>query len=253
MGETNLAVIAQQLNTAVSSVLSNTQLQGFEKAFQYAEAIDVLKSILTPEYMKPILSLQGNKLGFKTDKDATGGYSQEIVKNCLIEAVLYGLQPCGNQFNIIAGNMYSTKEGVGALLKLIHGLHYKIDFELPRISADKTSAAVDANVEWTINGVTQNQTLKIPVKVNQHMGADAVIGKATRKARKWLYDHITGSELPEGDVTDTHFYELKGTEKGDAKKDALRGKLNTENVEEAKTDDKAAPIDVNGQSTIPLP
>ncbi len=249
--QNQLAVIAKQLNTAVSSVLSNTQVEGFEKAYQYASAIETLKQILTPEYMKPIMNLQGNKLGFKTDKDTSGGYPMEVVKNCLIEAVLYGLQPYGNQFNIISGNMYATKEGVGALLKMISGLDYSIDFELPRISQDKTSAAVDANLEWTVNGIKKAKTLKLPIKVNQFMGADAVIGKATRKARKWLFDDITGSELPEGDVSDTQPYELKGTEKGDSKKDALRNRLNTSGIEEAKEEKPI--VDKAGQGNLNLP
>ena len=31
---------------------------------------------------------------------------------------------------------------------------------------------------------------------------DAIIGKATRKARKWLHDTINGFEIPEGDAGD---------------------------------------------------
>jgi hypothetical protein len=47
--------------------------------------------------------------------------------------------------------------------------------------------------------------LDIPVKVNNGMGTDAVIGKASRKARHWLFCTLTGSEMPEGDVTDVDF------------------------------------------------
>lgn len=34
------------------------------------------------------------------------------------------------------------------------------------------------------------------------MGTDAVIGKATRKARAWLFSKLTGMEVGEGDVQD---------------------------------------------------
>ena len=54
------------------------------------------------------------------------------------------------------------------------------------------------------------------------MGADAVIGKATRKARKWIYDTITGSEIPEGDVMDIEFKEVKENLSGDDKKANLK-------------------------------
>lgn len=192
--------IAEKLNNSVASVLGNGALIGFEKAYAVANAINELKSLLSPEYMKPIMELQGNKLGFKTDKDKDGGYSETIVKNCLIEAVLFGLQPCGNQFNIIAGNMYATKEGVGFLLSKIEGLSYDIVAELPRVK--EQSSAIVMKITWTLQGFTQTKSIDIPIKVNNFMGTDAIIGKATRKARKWLYDTITGSEVPEGDVID---------------------------------------------------
>jgi hypothetical protein len=192
--------IAKQLNENVFSVLKADALIGFEKAYLIATAAGRLKELLTPEYLKPILDLQGNRLGFKTDLDTKGGYPAEVVKNCLIEAVLMGVQPFGNQFNIISSNCYITKEGFGYLLANYAGLSYKIVPELPRMN--QTSAAVKMNIEWTINGVTRKESLDIPVKLNQYMGTDAVIGKATRKARAWLYNTITGSEIPEGDAVD---------------------------------------------------
>lgn len=188
--------VAVKLNNSVMSVIGHEKVMGFEKAYLVSNAIAEIKQLLTPEYMKPIMELQGNKLGFKSDKV----YDEPTVKNCLIEAVLFGLQPTGNQFNIIAGNMYATKEGCGYLLSKIPGLQYDIIPELPRIK--EGSGAVVMSIEWSINGVTKSKKIDIPVKVNNFMGTDAVLGKATRKARKWLYDTITGNELPEGDVLD---------------------------------------------------
>lgn len=201
--------VAIKLNYAVESVLAADGFSGFQKAYLIATAAGELKKLLTTDYMKPIMDLQGNKLGFKTDKDlAQGGgkgpgYPEEVVKNCLIEAVLTGVQPFGNQFNIIAGNCYITKEGFGYLLSNYVGLSYEIIPTLPRINADKSSAAIVMKVKWTLNGVEKERELEIPVKMNSFMGTDAVIGKATRKARAWLYGTITGSEIPEGDATDT--------------------------------------------------
>lgn len=198
--------IAKVLNQNVLAVLGNDKVQGFERAFLLADAIAELKMLLTPEVMKPIMALQGNRLGFKTDKDVLQGggkgpgYPMDTVRDCLIEAVLFGLQPTGNQFNIIAGNMYATKEGCGHLLSKIPGLDSTISAQLPRVKDN--SAAVVMEIEWTINGVSGKKSLDLPIKVNAYMGVDAVIGKATRKARKWLYDKITGNELPEGDIVD---------------------------------------------------
>lgn len=195
--------IARKLNESVSTLVNNETLLGFEKAYLMADAIKNIKASLTAEYMKPILELQGNNLGFKTDKDKEGGYSEAVVKNCLVEAVLLGVQPYDNQFNIIAGNCYLTKNGIGYLLKKLQGLTYDITFDLPRIS--QTSAAVVAKITWNYKGNKGEKSIEIPIKMNSFMGTDAVLGKATRKARKWLYDYLTGSEIPEGDVMDVDF------------------------------------------------
>lgn len=208
--------VSEKLNESVVSVIGNETMNGFKKAYLVANAIENIKGLLTTQYMTPILALQGNKLGFKTDKDNAGGYPPEVVKNCLIEAVLFGLQPYGNQFNIIAGNMYATKEGLGFLLSKIEGLSYDIVPELPRVSADQKSAAIVMNLNWSYKNVKQSKRLEIPIKSNSFVGTDGIIGKATRKARKWLFDTITGSEVPEGDAVDADYTTISSKQNGNA-------------------------------------
>jgi len=97
--------------------------------------------------------------------------------------------------------MYVTKEGFGFLLKKMSGLWYEMTPELPRISG--TSSATIMNIRWKLNGVEGSQKLDVPIKVDSYMGIDAILGKCHRKARKWLYDTLTGSDIPEGDAIDT--------------------------------------------------
>jgi hypothetical protein len=195
--------IVLKLNKSIELGYQANKLKGFEKAFTLAQATDELKDLLTAEYMKPIMSLQGNKLGFKTDKDSDKGYPIDQVKNCLIEAVLTGVQVVGNQFNIIAGNCYITKEGFGYLLSHYPGLSYEIIPKLPRMSNDGKSAAINMQINWSMNnGEKQTREIEFPVKVNSYMGLDAIIGKATRKARAWLYNSLSGLEVSDGDVQD---------------------------------------------------
>ena len=144
--------IVLRLNENIQLGLSANKLKGFEKAYVLADATNKLQTLLTPDFMKPIMALQGNKLGFKTDKDAEKGYSESIVKNCIIEAVLTGVQPVGNQFNIISGNCYITKEGFKYLLDNYEGLSYEIIPKLPRINSDNTSAAIVMIIGWSLNG-----------------------------------------------------------------------------------------------------
>ena len=224
--------IAQKLNGNVTSVLSADGFVGFEKAYLIAEAAGQLKKILTNEYMRPIMELQGNRLGFKTDKDDKGGYAEPVVKNCLIEAVLTGVQPFGNHFNIIAGNCYITKEGFGYLLKKTRGLKYEIVPTLPRMDSTKGSAAVVMKIKWSANGeATQEREIDFPIKMNQYMGADAVIGKATRKARAWLFNTIHDTEIADGDIQDVEAKDVTAELNADEKKQQMRlsnkdGKLN---------------------------
>lgn len=196
--------ITKQIDNSIQLVISSRALDGFERANLVAQAIGDLKEKLDRKYMAPIMALQGNRLGFKVDKP----YDEDTVKNCLIEAVLSGVQPTGNQFNIISGNTYITKEGFKYLLDNWEGLTWEITPGLPRISADKTSAAVVMKAVWTINdGAQESREWDIAVKFGSYGTADAAIGKAERKARKRLYELITGIEVADGDVGD-----LQGTD-----------------------------------------
>lgn len=209
--ENKLQKVAKEMNEVSLSVIGDKAIEGFEKAYQMATAIDKLDELLTPEYMKPILALQGNKLGFLTDKDRDQGYPEKVVKKCLIEAVLSGLQPYGNQFNIIAGNMYPTKEGCGYRLNNMEGLSYELVCSLPKINGDRSSAAVDVNIKWTINNESKEKTIPIPIKMDKYTSVDAVIGKATRKGRAWLISTLTGMEVTDGDVKDVDVTVVEST------------------------------------------
>lgn len=208
MSENTNTAVALKLNEAVGSVLNQTNLQGFERAYATAKSIEVLKTLLTPEYMAPIMQLQGNRLGFKSDKDKSGGYPVDVVKNCLIEAVLMGLQPYGNEFNIIAGNTYATKEGVGRLLATWKGLKYSLICGVPKPNSDGKSAVVDVTIKWTINNESKEEIIPISIKMDAYTSVDAMIGKATRKGRAWLISNISGIEIVEADVTDAEFLDV---------------------------------------------
>ena len=197
------AEIAKKLDGSVMKILSPTTQDGFDKAYLIALAMQELSVNLTDEFMKPIMYMQGKKLGFKTDKDKSGGYPQEIVKACLIDAVLMGLQPYNNQFNIIGGTCYPTKEGLGALLNKIPGLKKEIIPSIPVINADKNTAEVTMKIQWKIGGEENERDITFPIKIDAYSTGDSIIGKATRKARKWLYENITEIEVADGEVEDT--------------------------------------------------
>lgn len=222
--------IAQKLDANVIQVIGSEKLNGFAKAFLVATATQELKNLLTDEYMKPIMALQSNRLGFKTDKDKDGGYNMNVVRDCLIEAVLTGVQPVGNQFNIIQSTCYITKEGFGYLLPKVPGLEYQIIPSLPRINNEKTGAAVQMKIRWRLgNGEWQERDIDFAIKMNNMMGTDAVIGKATRKARAWLYHTVTGVEIGDGDVQDADVTVLSSKTNVNHEADRVKQMIETAN------------------------
>ncbi len=196
--ETNdLEAVVKQCNLAALNEHGQ-----FQKAFMMAAGIQRLRQMINPDMMKSIVALQGTSLGFKTDKDSNGGYDEKTVKDCMIEAVLRGVQPVGNQFNIIASRCYVTKEGFTHLLKNLPGLSkLNLKFGVPK--TQQGGAIVEASANWIFNGQEDSYgPREFAIKTNKYMGADAILGKCERKLRKAIYEQITGVQMIDGDVSD---------------------------------------------------
>ncbi|MDM1499090.1 hypothetical protein HX089_05320 [Myroides odoratimimus] len=241
----NQLAAAEAINTQVLAVLSDKS-QNFTNAFAMANAITIIRNVLTPEVMQPILSLAGSKLGFRTDRDKPSKgqmpnpYPIETVKDCLIDAVLLGLNPTGNQFNIIASNMYVTKEGFTYLLKKVKGLKYSIIYPTVTFSNDKQTALVVCNITYRIGEEKEvKQILEFTVKAGNYATSDSCIGKAERKAKCWLYNHIEGTDLTDGDAEDINYTEVSSTrtskEDQIAEKERLRLKNHLEKADKFST------------------
>lgn len=170
------------------------------------------------------MPLQGNRLGFRTDKDKDNGYDWETVRDALSEGMLRGLRPIGNEINIIAGNFYATKEGFERLVSEWPGLtHLTLEPGVPVRSGE--GALVPYVASWMLNGRPDrieclekkvpvknddgevvDRTVfdqRIPVRVNAGMGADAILGKAKRKMLARIYERLSGMQMGDGDVYDT--------------------------------------------------
>lgn len=224
--ENKFLSISKVIDSEISTVLASN-VSGFQKAFVMSSAIDIIKAQLSDEYMKPIMALQGSSLGFKTDldtvkeKDANGkwvtrkgdGYPMDIVRECLIDATFRGLEVTGNQFNIIGGVMYPTREGFGALLDKMPGL--KKNFTYTNISqpAGQKVAYVKVRIDWQFEGESPlKQEIEFPIKSNEYTSYDALIGKAERKAKRWLYNTIKGTDISDGDVNDIPHVDITNKE-----------------------------------------
>jgi hypothetical protein len=173
------------------------------QAINLARGVKALKAIITKELVESVfLPLQNTPLGFLTDK-ADGGYDGPTVRECVIEGLLRGFRPVGNEMNIIAGRFYGTKNGFERIVLQYPGVsNVELDLGVPRLVADK-GAVVPCEARWTVNGKKMvlycgppreagGLDTSIPIKVNSGMAADAILGKATRKLYARIYQRLTG-------------------------------------------------------------
>jgi hypothetical protein len=207
-------------STAISAFHGAADGASIMAALDMAAAVNDLRTLFDrPEIKARILALQDTPLGFRTDCDPkvkrkkknqqTGQWSEvtntpyayEVVREAAIEALLRRLQLVGNQFNIIAGRFYCTKEGFEALIRQLASVtNFRTVIGVPQSKSG--SVIIDCSATWTQNGETQSLGAFIPVKVDDYSGADQSIGKATRKFLKRCYECMTGNSMPEGDASE---------------------------------------------------
>ncbi len=241
--ENALANVSNVIDEQVANVMK-TNFENFQSAFVMSTAIQQIDNALTADVMKPIMALQGKKMGFRTDKQ----YGVNVVKDAVIEGLLNGLQITGNQFNIIANNMYVTKEGFKHLLDQVPGLRYQIQHNIQ--GEKKGYADVISKITWKIGDAEgKKQTQVFPVKAGKYATPDSIFGKAERKARKWLYEQVTGSELDDGETTvDIDHAEVKN----EIVKNRNANKKEV-GFDEAKVDKETGEIKEPGQAATSAP
>jgi hypothetical protein len=207
-------------STAISAFHGAADGASIMAALDMAAAINDLRTLFDrPEIKARILALQDTPLGFRTDCDPkvkrkkknqqTGQWSEvtntpyayEVVREAAIEALLRRLQLVGNQFNIIAGRFYCTKEGFEALIRQLASVtNFRPVIGVPQNKSG--GVIIDCSATWTQNSETQSLAASIPVKADDYSGADQSIGKATRKFLKRCYECMTGNSMPEGDASE---------------------------------------------------
>ncbi len=214
--------LALSLDTAAEELKQAWLTTGnFARTIAYGLAVGKMRDALDNKVMASLIKLKNSKMGFRTDEDAQKGhvYPIEVVRDCIIEAATLGLQCTGNQFNIISGSTYVTKEGFTYLLR---GLtrsgqlkNMKFIYHPAEIKESSTQGTrrdgsqwqkiereglAKVDVSWEFNGVSGSQQLEFVIRVNAGMSQDAVIGKAERKAKAWLYNHLTDQDISDGEM-----------------------------------------------------
>lgn len=183
-------------------------VNNFGAAFNAAQVIGLLREALTDEVMNAVfMPLMNTKVGFRTDRDGKPDkngrtkplYDVPTVRDAIIDAAIIGLLPTGNQFNIISGTMYPTKEGYTVLLKKI-GAKYIIDVQQDR-SQNPAFAEFPCKITYAFNGEKNSLTVVATVRRDQYSSNDQLRGKAERRAKKALYEYLTGTDYGDADET----------------------------------------------------
>jgi hypothetical protein len=186
-------------------------VQNAGAAFEAVVLVKSLREILTDEIMNEIfMPLMNTKIGFVTDRsgkpDSKGVvkpfYTIDIVRDCIIDAAAYGLIPTFNQFNIIADRMYPTKEGFTALLKKLK-VKYVLSFGADTSANEAKFAEISVKINFEYNGESKPFSMTAVVPKTSYSSYDQLKGKAERRAKKTLYEYITGLDLGENDEVET--------------------------------------------------
>lgn len=181
-----------------------------ESSFAAAQVVQTLRNLLNEDVVcRYFMPLMGVRVGFLTDRDkpkkGVGGalipqepYPWTVVRDAIIDAACIGLAPVKNQINIIAGNMYPTKEGFTKLLKNI-GCKYLITTSEDKNPPQAQTALIECRVDYEYKGEKKGFVFKATPKKDGFSSLDQLKGKAERKAKKCLYEYLTGTDLGDAD------------------------------------------------------
>jgi hypothetical protein len=178
------------------------------------EMLDV-DAILGEYALSHLEGLGGFAKSVKTDRDSSDKpYPEAVIRDALVEGMLRGARPVGNEINVIGGNCYLTREFFERRLRELDGLtDLEIEEGVPATAGER-GALVEMHATWRLHGrpmrldcaKSEDRDTRIPVRMNAGMGADAVLGKARRKLLARIYARCTGSEWAqaeaEADVVD---------------------------------------------------
>lgn len=196
--------------------LANDATKGMRLTLAKATAIATIEEALTDELLrKSVVPLMGKKFGFRTDRDLEGKpYPLTTVRSCVCEVMLAGGRIDGNEFNIIAGGAYFTKEFWTRKVEELDDVS-AVDIKVGEIEVksrkgfarEGSDAYVEVIATWKVKRTEQmwRKTIershgsqfdnRVVVPMNQKMGRDAIVGKVLARIYKAIYQLSGGAYL----------------------------------------------------------
>lgn len=201
------------------SEVMETPAGHFSQAVAAAALVHRLRAALTRDVWDAIKPMANTGIGFLTDRDPSkprvkyeGGrrielpvepYSDDELKNAVIEGLFRGANVVGNELNVISGRCYLTKEYFRRKVRQFAGLsNLEISISPPKMEGEQRAICL-CQAGWLLEGRRQSfGPVEIAIRVNSGMGYDAILGKAEKKILAGIWRKLTGSEqeLPTGDV-----------------------------------------------------
>jgi hypothetical protein len=226
-GEVSTGLIQSNKRTAIATLdktarqarmeIAEARAAGddFALAFTTAAAMRQLRQQLTPELMGDVKALMNSRLGFKTDRGPgckkETPYSDEVVRDCFVEAMLKGSRPVGNEFNILAGNCYQTLEFYQRAVREVPSVtEYREQYSVPE--RGQKGARVACKASWKKDGKpdslcmlkTAEDDFRVSIRLYETDTDDLLLGKAKRKFLARVLAQMTGAAADDTDPDDQH-------------------------------------------------
>ena len=193
-------LFAQSDNIAKATALALSQIPAVQAAARRAETIRRLWDAITDGVLRYLEPLINTPLGFKCDK----AYDDNTLRSCIVQALLLGARLTDNEFNIIQGRAYLTREFFVRVLSENADLtNLRVSYGVPKITAD--GALVSVSATWMLGPVADSLDADIPIGTRGKETVDNILGKASRKFLSRVYARVTGSKfaVPEGEIEDS--------------------------------------------------
>lgn len=206
------ALVAMDQAIESCSLAALQSLSPVRRTLVLARGMQTLRRHMTGQVMDDIRGLANTRLGFLTDRppgatDKHGKtlkpYSDDVLRDCIIDGMLRGASPIGNEINVIAGSCYLTRQYFERTLATWPGLSgLRIVEGVPATSVSSGGALVPMRASWSLYGAcdeivcdkTADGDYRIPVRINAGMGADAILGKGKRKLLAKVVARLSGSQ-----------------------------------------------------------
>ena len=126
--EPKLPTNVKDLNFYVDKIRNiDTSIDDFEKSLYISSYLKNIYDLIPKETISLCRNLMNKGIGFKTDRK---DYDDDTLRDCIVQAIIHKFRVHGNEFNILGGNFYPTREGLERVVKTYPSLKKEPEIEI---------------------------------------------------------------------------------------------------------------------------